>query len=185
MVIAPLLGPNVAYALASTLGDSQLAARALRSMAAGIAVALAFSMVIGFVVPIDASASELVTRTRVGIADVVIALAAGSAGALAYTRGLPTSVVGVMVAVALLPPLVAAGLLLGSGHPALGLRALILLAINITCVNLAGVGTFLAQKVRPRTWWESERARKATRRAGASWLAMLVILLLLIFYVSR
>jgi hypothetical protein len=80
---------------------------------------------------------------------------------------------------------VAAGLLLGSGHPALGLRALILLAINITCVNLAGVGTFLAQRVRPRTWWEAKRAKRATRRAGASWLGMLVVLLVLIFFVSR
>jgi uncharacterized membrane protein len=84
--------------------------------------------------------------------------------------------VGVMVAVALLPPLVAAGLLAGAGlwGPAGG--ALTLLIINITCINLAAVATFLVQKVRPRTWWEEERARKATRIAVATWVIMLAVL---------
>jgi uncharacterized membrane protein len=110
----------------------------------------------------------------------VLALAAGSAGALAFTSGVPSVVVGVMVAVALLPPLVVAGLLAGAGHwmPAAG--ALVLLLTNVTCVNLAGVVTFLLQKVRPRTWWEADRARSSTRLAVAVWILMLAVLLALI-----
>ncbi len=55
--------------------------------------------------------------------------------------------------------------------------ALLLLLTNVTCVNLAAVGTFLIQKVRPRTWWEADRAKKATRRAAVAWVVMLVVLL--------
>lgn len=93
-----------------------------------------------------------------GLGDIALALAAGSAGALAFTTGVPAVVVGVMVAVALLPPLVVTGLLAGSGHFDRAVSAFILVTANVTCLNLAAVGTFLMQKVRPRTWWEAERA---------------------------
>jgi uncharacterized hydrophobic protein (TIGR00341 family) len=182
MVIAPLLGPNVALSLASTLGDPALARRSLHAIGVGVGTALILSLLLGYGVPVDPQVPELMSRARVDFADVALAAAAGSAGCLAYTSGLPTAIVGVMVAVALLPPLVATGLLAGAGYPSLALGALMLLITNVTCVNLAGVVTFLAQKVRPRTWWDSERAKKATRLAITSWLAMLAVLLFVILF---
>jgi uncharacterized hydrophobic protein (TIGR00341 family) len=180
MVIAPLLGPNMALALAATLGDPDLARRSLRAIGAGVAAAAALSFVLGAVLTIDPSAPEVAARTTPDVADIVLALAAGAAGSLAFTTGVPAVVVGVMVAVALLPPLVVAGLLAGAGHTRLATGALTLVLANVTCVNLAAVATFLFQKVRPRTWWEAERARKATRLAVTTWVVMLLILLGLI-----
>jgi uncharacterized hydrophobic protein (TIGR00341 family) len=180
MVIAPLLGPNMALALAATLGDPHLARRSLRVIAAGLVTAAALSFVLGAVLTIDPAAPEIAARTSPDVADIVLALAAGAAGSLAFTTGVPAVVVGVMVAVALLPPLVVAGLLAGAGYARLALDALTLVLANVTCVNLAAVGTFLFQKVRPRTWWEAERARRATRFAVGAWVLMLAILLTLI-----
>ncbi len=54
-------------------------------------------------------------RTKVGLDAIVIALASGSAGVLAFTTGVSTILIGVMVAVALLPPLVALGCIWGQG----------------------------------------------------------------------
>jgi uncharacterized membrane protein len=85
-----------------------------------------------------------------------------------------------MVAVALVPPLVSAGLLAGSGHTALALQALVLVLTNVVCINLSGVLTFLAQRVRPRTWWEEKKARKATQRAITLWVVFLVVLIVVI-----
>ena len=62
------------------------------------------------------------------------------------------TLIGVMMAVALLPPLVTFGLLLGGGHPALAMGALSLFLMNLICVNLAGVTTFLVQGIHPATW---------------------------------
>ncbi len=76
---------------------------------------------------------------------------------------------GVKVAVAILPPLVASGLLLGGGHPASAIGALSLFLLNLICVNLAGVITFLAQGIRPATWREKDRAKKATLIAIGLW----------------
>ncbi len=177
MVIAPLLGPNMALALASTLGDPDLAKRSLKAIGVGVAMTAALSLLLGSVLTVDPNAPELAARTRADVGDIILALSAGAAGTLAFTTGVPAVVVGVMVAVALLPPLVVAGLLAGAGHGMPALGAMILMLTNVTCVNLAAVATFLLQKVRPRTWWEAERARKATRLAVTTWVIMLSILL--------
>jgi len=183
MVIAPLLGPNVALALGVTLGDIPLTLRALKTNAVGVGLAFAVSFLAGALFPVDPSVKEIITRTETHPADVVLALAAGAAGALAYTSAVPASLVGVMVAVALIPPLVTAGLLAGAGHTDLALSALALVLINVTCINLSGIFTFLAQRVRPRTWWEEKKAKKATRRAITLWMFILLLLFAVIFRV--
>lgn len=184
MVIAPLLTPNMALALATTLGDGKLLRGALRVNVVGVSLSFLLSILLGVTIPFDVDAAEVVSRTIIGPADLVLALAAGSAGALAFTTGVSASLVGVMVAVALLPPLVCAGMLIGAGEAALGVRALLLVAANVICVNLAGVSTFLLKRVRPGFWWEAARARRMLRAAGLVWL-LLLLLLLLVLYLSR
>ena len=128
----------------------------------------------------DPTVGEIAGRTEVGPGDVVLALASGAAGALAFTTGAPASLVGVMVAVALLPPLATVGLLLSSGNWSEASGAVVLLTTNVVCVNLAAVVTFLAQGIRPNTWWEAERARKSTHRAVLAWTLVLTVLVILI-----
>jgi uncharacterized hydrophobic protein (TIGR00341 family) len=185
MVIAPLLRPNIGLALATTLGDISLAVKSIKTLLLGFVLIAGLSVILGLTMPVDPSVPEIAARTNVGLSDVLLGVAAGVAGALAFTTGLPTSLIGVMVAVALLPPLVAAGLLLGSGHHHLAIRAAVLLATNVACVNLAGVVTFLAKGVRPRSWWDEKKARKASRLAVGFWLIMVLILIFLIVFLWR
>lgn len=180
MVIAPLLGPNVALSLATTLGDGNLARTALKASAVGIGLALALSFAIGYFLDVDPSIHEIASRTDVGISDAAIALAAGAAGALAFTSGVPTALVGVMVAVALLPPLVTCGLLLGSNSLQLAGRALLLFLTNLIAINLSGVVCFLFQGVSPQDWWEADKARKATIKAILLWFILLFTLVTII-----
>ena len=180
MVIAPLLGPNVALSLATTLGDQELARTALKTAAVGTLIALAVSVCLGIFVPFDTTIHELTSRTEVGIGDIVLALASGTAGALSFTAGLSIALIGVMVAVALLPPVVVFGLLIGAGEIGMAMGALLLSMTNIICVNLSGVATFLVQGVRPLSWWEATSAKKATRKAMMIWGLLLVVLILLV-----
>ncbi|MGD8388910.1 MAG: TIGR00341 family protein [Desulfobacteraceae bacterium] len=180
MVIAPLLGPNMALSFATTLGDAALARKALKTAFAGIAVSLLISIVLGAVMTIDPQAPEIASRTQVSLGDVMLALASGIAGALAFTTGFPAALIGVMISLALLPPLVTFGMLLASGYLHSAANALLLFLTNVICVNLAGVGTFLVQGIRPLTWWEAAKAKKATRNAIAIWLFLLAALVLMI-----
>lgn len=185
MVIAPLLSPNMTLALATTLGDLKLARNALFVNVVGFAVALFVAIVAGMLVPFDPSVKEIASRTDTSLSDIGVGLAAGVAGALAFTTGVSASLVGVMVAVALLPPLVASGLLLGSGEWYLASKALLLVATNVICINLAAVGAFLFQRVRPRFWWEAERARKMVLLASVVWVLMLAALVGLIMLAQQ
>jgi len=176
MIMAPLLGPNVALALATTLGDGKLARRALLANVTGAGFAFLLAVALGMTVAVNTDVWELSSRTHVDFRDIVIAVAAGVGGSIAFTTGVPASVVGVMVAVALLPPLAATGMLLGAGEWQLAYRAFLLLMINVSSVNLGGVGTFLLQGIRPASWYEKERARRAVVRAGAAWILMMLVL---------
>lgn len=180
MVIAPLLGPLVALSLAATLADGELARRGFAAGTLGLGLAFVLSVATGVLAPVDPEIPAVLRRSTVDLADIGLALAAGSAGTLAFTAGTAEAVIGVMVAVALVPPLVASGLLLGAGHAGPAVGAALLTATNLICVNLAGVVTFLAQGVRPTSWWEAERARRSTRLALAVWTLLLLALVALI-----
>ncbi len=181
MVIAPLLGPNVALALAATLGDIKLARKARQSGFAGLVIPLIFAVLLGMILNVDINVPEIASRTSISLSDIVVALAAGAAATLAFTTGASSTLIGVMVAVALLPPLVTLGLLLGSGHFSHAFGAGLLLLANMICVNLAGVLTFLLQGVRPLRWGDQKAAKKAARRAIITWVILLGILLVVLY----
>lgn len=183
MVIAPLLGPNAGLALATTLGDISLAKRSFMANAVGIVLAVSVGVLFGLVFPgaVDPTATQFATRTQVNLADLLLAITAGGAGAVAFTVALPAVLVGVMVAVALLPPSITLGMLLGSGHWQQAVGNLLLLQVFLAGINLAAVVTLLVQGVHPRTWWESERAKRATRVALLFWIIVLTILVLSIY----
>ncbi|WKE66651.1 TIGR00341 family protein [Gallaecimonas kandeliae] len=176
MVIAPLLLPNIALSLATTTGDPRLGKAALLCNAVGLGLGFALAVAVGLVLRVDPHIPAIDARTQVALSDLVLALCAGAAGTLAFTAGQAVAVIGVMVAVALMPPLVTAGLLLGGGHLALAAKAGLLLFANLVCINLAGVGTFLLQGLGPRYWWQEEKVHRASIRAFLIWTALLLAL---------
>lgn len=178
MVIAPLLGPNMALSLATTLGDTTLALRALKIGAVGISVAFSFSVLIGYIFTASPEIPEIASRTRVSGLDVIVAFASGMAGALSLTSGITNALVGVMVAVALLPPLVTFGMLIGSGYWQVAVGSMLLLLTNLICLNLAGLITFSAQNIRPEKWWKADFAQKVRHIAFWVWFVLLSALML-------
>lgn len=185
MVIAPLLGPNVALSLSTALGDLALLRHALLTALAGIATTMVLSVIIGILLNVDPATPEVASRNAVGMGDIAVALASGAAGALAFTTGVSATLIGVMVAVALLPPLVTFGLLLGGGYPAMAMGALSLFLMNLICVNLAGVTTFMVQGIHPASWWEKDRASKAMRIAIGLWVILLAALSGMILWLGK
>lgn len=177
MVIAPLLGPNIALAFAASLGDSALIWKSLKTNFAGLGIALLISVLIGLSWPLNFESRELMMRTGVDIDGVVLALASGAAAVLSLTSSWLNSLVGVMVAVALLPPAATLGLMLGSGHFSEATGAALLLAVNVVCVNLSAKIAFLAKGIKPRTWLQKEKAKQSMTAYIMFWIIALAILL--------
>ncbi|WP_417470679.1 TIGR00341 family protein [Maricaulis sp.] len=184
MVIAPLLGPILAFALGSALGDFALMTKATRTALSGLFLGMAISVVIGLVFDVNLGSAELTNRTIVGLDSTALALASGAAAALSIVAGLPSTLVGVMVAVALLPPAASTGLFAGSGEFPLAMRAALLLMINIVSVNLAALLVFFFKGVRPRTWLERRSAKRSVYINAAVWAVLIVALTAVAVYLA-
>lgn len=182
MVIAPLLGPNLALSLATTLGDIKLMKKSIQTLFVGLLLSIGLSAIFGIFWSADFTSHELMSRTNVNLSAIFLALASGAAAALSLTTGLSGVLVGVMVAVALLPPAVTLGIMLGNGNTQLAMQAGTLLAINIVCVNLSSKIVFFLKGIHPRTWLEKEAAKWAMFQYILGWIITLFILSLLIYY---
>ena len=88
--------------------------------------------------------------------------------------------VGVMVAVALLPPLVVCALTATNGDWPEARGAAMLLCGNLVGVNLAGIATFLLRGVAPRTWWQKRKSRQLAVGMLLVWVLLLLALVVLV-----
>lgn len=181
MVIAPLLGPNLALSLGTALGNITLVKKSIFTLLSGIVAAVGLATIIGSFWTSSIESSELMARTVVGLDSAVLALASGAAAALSITTGLSSVLVGVMVAVALLPPATALGIMLGQAKFGLAIDAGLLLAINIVCVNLSSKIVFFMKGIRPRTSSEKAKASRVMMVYILGWLIALIILMLAIY----
>ncbi|RMF10613.1 MAG: TIGR00341 family protein [Alphaproteobacteria bacterium] len=163
MVIAPLLGPNLAFAFAVAVGDKDLMVRSIRTTVFGLSMTLAITMALGLIWPYGLESRELLDRTVVNYGSLALALASGTAAALSLTTGVSTALVGVMVAVALLPPAATFGIMAGAGEFYLAIGAATLLAANVVSVILTAQIVFIFRGIGPRTWWERKRARASIK----------------------
>lgn len=91
MVIAPFLGPNVALALSTNLADEKLGLSALKTLLSGILIVLLLSTGMGYFFETNSNIHEIASRTYADLSDIILALASGCAGVLAYTTGASTS----------------------------------------------------------------------------------------------
>ncbi|MCC5845338.1 MAG: TIGR00341 family protein [Verrucomicrobia bacterium] len=180
MVIAPLLGPNLALSLAISLGDISLIRKAFLTSTAGVMLAIALSYLMGTFIPLEDPGVELMTRTHAGVSSATLALASGAAAALSLTTGLSSVLVGVMVAVALLPPAATLGIFLGQGEIHLATGAGILLGINVVCVDIAGNIVFWLKRIRPRNPEHKAQAVRALAVSLIGWSLVLGGLFLLL-----
>lgn len=181
MVIAPMLGPNISLAFGTVLGDIPLVKKSIRTNFAAIGIAIVISYFWGLLYP---GSMEEISRTEIRISDLVIALMSGAAGAVALLRNASASLVGVMVAVALLPPLIKSGLLAGEGYWLYSLYAFLIFIANTICVNIASIITFFVSKIRPKYWWEEKKAKKYTLNAFTIWMILLIILIVIIVFLN-
>ena len=119
MLISPLMGPIMATGLALAAGDLYLAIKAISKLVASIFLAVAFSAAIVWFLPFHSVTSEILARINPTLLDLGVALLSGLAGSIAVNRvgggdGV-TTLPGVAIAVALMPPLCTIGFGLGSG----------------------------------------------------------------------
>ena len=147
MIIAPLMTPIMAAAAAVTMGSTIRLGQALRLVTFGILGVIVLAMLLTFFIPDSmisfTTNSQITSRVSPGLLDLMIALAAGAAGAYAIGRQeIADSLAGVAIAISLVPPLSVVGISLAKGQWVDSGGAFLLFLTNFFAILLAGAIVF-------------------------------------------
>ncbi|RSE31504.1 TIGR00341 family protein [Acinetobacter junii] len=138
MLVAMMLGPISGIALAFIDNRWILLQTALKTLALGMVMIFSIGVVLGLINFNMPLTSEILSRTQPTVIDLMIALAGGAAGAFAsISPRLSVAVVGVAVATALVPPLVASGILLAHAELRHSANAFLLALTNMVAIQIS------------------------------------------------
>ncbi|MFB6128838.1 MAG: TIGR00341 family protein [Halorhabdus sp.] len=185
MVIAPLIGPAMAASVGTVVDDQDLFRRGIGLQVAGLGLAVvsaaAFAFLVKnlFLVPpgLDVTAIPAVhERLLPDFLSLVVALGAGVAGVVSLSTGVSTALVGVMIAVALIPPAATVGIGIAWGLPAVSLGSAILTLVNVLSINLAALAVLWYLGYRPTHWFREDEARASTLKRVLALVAAIAVL---------
>lgn len=183
MVIAPLLGPAIGASVGRMIHEPELFQEGIRAQVLGVILAIAsafiFSLVVRYTIGTGIeiqTLEQIVQRTNPGALSVVIAIASGAAGALAFTTGAGAVLVGVMIAAALIPPAAAVGVGVAFGDHVLAVSTAILVLVNVLCINLVSMAVLWMRGYRPKRYRDEHIARAAAIKQFAILLICVLIL---------
>lgn len=153
MVIAPFAGSTLSMSVGAVISDREMVIDSATSQIVGLVVAyvgaVAMSLFLqqsGFIpATLDVGGIGQVSAFAVpSLLTLVIAIAAGFAGALAIATDLPVSLAGVAVAAAIVPAAAVAGIGTAWGQLLVVAGAVVLLLMNIVLLNITAYLTLLA-----------------------------------------
>ncbi|MGN8644718.1 TIGR00341 family protein [Gracilibacillus sp. HCP3S3_G5_1] len=184
MVIAPLIGPFTALAFAATLGDYKLMKKSVLTCLYGLSIPIVIAIVFGLLFHLPINSDEFLARTNIELMDIIVALAAGTAGAMSFAKRVSEALVGVMVSVALLPPAVVLGMMLGDFAFQEALTPFILLMVNISAILFSAIVVFWTSGIQPVNWSEIQVANTSKTYALLFVSSVIIILAVMIIIIQ-
>ena len=151
MVVAPLMAPVLGISAALVMDWPRRALRSFAVSVGGTLFAVALAALSSRILltlrsaPIDGELpGEILSRTQPNLFDLGVALVAGAAGAYAQMRRQAgDALIGVAVAVALVPPLGVIGITLQLGEWDMAIGSSLLFLANVSGITAAGALTFV------------------------------------------
>lgn len=174
MLVSPLMTPIIGITMGIVIGKPRLLGSALRSVIIGIALAIFFASLIGFL-PLELTAtSEMLSRTKPTLLDLIVAVLAGFAGAYAMIdEKLSPALPGVAIAVAIVPPLSNTGICLSLGYFDGAFGSFMLFFANFLSILIVAGATFIFAGLNP--WWISISTKDLVQRFGLAILGFLAV----------
>lgn len=185
MVIAPLIGPAMSAAIGTVVDDEEMFRRGVRMQVLGVVVAVGAATLFAFAIrslalvppgidPLDLA--EVSERLAPNVLVLVVAIGAGVAGIVSLMTGVSATLVGVMIAVALIPPAAAVGIGIAFQIPRLVIGAGVIVAVNVLSINLSALVVLWYEGYRPQRWFREDDARSAFVKRVAVLVAAIAVL---------
>jgi uncharacterized hydrophobic protein (TIGR00271 family) len=183
MLVAPLMSPLGALSTGLATGKSDVVGRSVFTLIIGFVLSVVSSLLIGWLVFIEAPTSEMLGRGMPSLLDAGVALSGGVVAAFALARKeISTALAGVAIAAALMPPVCTIGLGLALGDMTLAGGATLLFVTNIVFIIVAEYIVLIWLGMRPR------RGREGTFGVRLWWGligTLLVVVLSLLFNLTQ
>ncbi len=175
MLIAPLMSAIIGMGLGVVQGDAKLLRLGAMTTLWGVLTTLVVSFFLELLIPYNELTPEMIARSAPNLLDLGVALAAGAAGAYALARkNVSSSLPGVAIAVALIPPLATTGMALALRFWHVALGAGLLFLTNLVGIVAMSSWVFLSMGFQP----QFER-RERIRLFSRGWRAILLMILLI------
>jgi uncharacterized hydrophobic protein (TIGR00271 family) len=183
MLISPLMNPFLSAALALTLGDWALGRQALRTTLLSILVAIAICVMTLYISPLKDTTAEILARTKPNLMDLLIAFFAGIAGTytLLVRKG-STTIPGVAIATAVMPPLCVTGFGIYHRSWPIASGAFALFATNLVAIIVSAALMFTIAHFRVADSYTEEKSRFGVRKRLAASFCLLGIISVPLFY---
>ncbi|MBN2231012.1 MAG: TIGR00341 family protein [Candidatus Thorarchaeota archaeon] len=188
MLLSPLMGPMLGVALGYVVRDNALFVKGTRNELIGIALSLSVGAILGLVLlfflpsidgVIQAEVeggiiTEITRRNGFAALDIGVAIFSGAAVAVSVTRGDMSSLVGVAISAALMPPAVNAAMMAVLGLITanavvlnVGIGSFALLGMNIILIDISAIVMFKVKKLthmadKSATWTAVTQFRKTS-----------------------
>ncbi|MCB0166123.1 MAG: DUF389 domain-containing protein [Anaerolineae bacterium] len=152
MLVAPLMAAIIGMGLAMIQADGPLLSLASQAMLKGVLLAITMGFLAGFLLrSVSEPTAEILNRTSPSPFDLGVAIFSGLAGAYALCRkNMSSSLPGVAIAVALVPPLATVGIGLSWWNMRIASGAMLLFLTNLVAIITAGGFVFFVLGFRPR-----------------------------------
>jgi len=139
MLISPLMEPILSVGFAFLTGNRTIWRMAVKKIILSLVVTLAVAAFATWISPLQETTSEILSRTRPNLYDLIIAMLAGIAGAVAICtkKNFLTIIPGVAIATAVIPPLSVAGFGIGTGSLPIFLGGFFLFFTNFVAIIFA------------------------------------------------
>jgi len=183
MLVAPLMSAIIGMGMAIIHGDMKFLSLTSKAAVFGASAAILTGFVLGLINFYGETTYQMLLRTNPTILDLVVALISGVAAAYALCRkNVSSSLPGVAIAVALVPPLATVGVCLSIGFWGLAWGAFKLFLSNMVAIVFASALVFSLFGFRPNVdALDQERRIKVFKRSiiATGTLVVLVLALLI------
>lgn len=180
MLVAPLMTPIMGVSVGIVNGWVRRVSTSFATVAGGVLVSITTAWIVTVwapqLIPLSAN-SQVLSRVSPTLIDMMIAVAAGAAGAYATVdKRVSSSITGVAIAVALVPPLAVVGVTLNDAAFDDALGAFLLFATNLVSIILIASVVFVVGGLVPVDSMRKNSAKMRTIIGTVVFGAMVIML---------
>ena len=152
MIISPLMGPILGVSYGMISKNYNLVKKGIFGQLISVIIAIGIGVLLASLAFLTYSSpsitNEMMSRNFPTIFDLIVSIGAGLAVGFAITGKIQSSLVGIAIAISLMPPAVNIGVTLIYGNLFLSLGSFVLLMSNILAINLMAILIFKLKKIK-------------------------------------